>query len=125
MNVKLTIAERYAVNGILPVKHEFGMLKHLRVLREALELTDAEKKEFGFKMVEDAEGHPTGAANWDSEHAETEREIPFGDTVFELTVKTLKKLSEDKELHTGQMTLYEKFVEPGPPAEDVAGDAVM
>lgn len=118
--MKLTIHERITLSSILPVKSDFSTVRYLRTLLEALGLTEEEKKKFGYQELTDNEGNPTGAVKWNSEHAKTECGIDFGETMFNLTKETLKKLSDTKELHIGHVSLYEKFVDPGPPLEGVA-----
>lgn len=47
MKTKLTLSERFAILGILPVEDNFATLKIMRKLREQLSLTEVEIKEYG------------------------------------------------------------------------------
>lgn len=107
--MRLTLHERYALSGLLPVQGNFLTMKRLRELREALGATEAEKKEFAI-IEED------GRIGWDAAHNQTEREIEIGESMTDLTATTLKKLDDEGKLGVAHVSLFEKFVEKVQPS---------
>jgi len=112
----LTIPERYAVNSVLPEAGNFGTLKTMRKLREALEPTENESKEFGIRF----ETNPTtgqSQVRWDPEKmvdAEgklREAEIDINKKATGIIVEALEKRDATKKLTAQQYSIYEKFVE--------------
>lgn len=61
MKANLTIADRFAILGILPAEGNFATAKLVRELREQLSLTEAEIKEYG--VVQVSEGHAEAIKN--------------------------------------------------------------
>jgi len=107
----LTIPERYAVNSVLPEAGNFGTLKTMRKLREALEPTEKEVAEFGIV----AEGNQI---RWDPEKMTDaegklrEVEIEIGKKATTIIEEALEKLDATKKLTPQQFSIYEKFIEP-------------
>lgn len=118
--MQLTLAERYAMIGVLPVQGNFLTLKRLRELREALGLTEKEKEEFSVKEVLDADGTPTGALTWPPAVSKIEREIEVCPSMNAVIVRTLTELNKNEKLHVSQERLYEKFVEKAAESESNA-----
>ena len=100
--MKLNIAERFMVLGMLPKESNFTTLKIVRQLQESLSLTEAEFKEFDIKQ----EGQQI---KWNNKGIE-EREIDIGEKATDIIVEALKKLNDNNKLTSQHFSLYEKFI---------------
>lgn len=114
MEFTLTIRERYTLMDLLPTKGNSSQLTRCQELRDALVSTDDEKKDFGLKDLKDQDGYPTGAVRLPPESGKTGRKIPVGQHVFDTIVVIFKKLNDSSTLDAQQLSLYQKFVDPGP-----------
>jgi hypothetical protein len=102
--VKLTVAERFAVLGVLPEQGDFLTLKVLRQLREALSFDEDEMKFYSFEEEGDR-------LYWDESKSEDTKDFEFGDKQTELIVNALKKLDTQKQLTEEHFSIYTKFVQ--------------
>jgi hypothetical protein len=101
MKANLTIADRFAILGILPAEGSFATLKLVRKLREQLSLTEAEMKGYNVKQIGDQ-------ITWTK--GDTTTEMEFGDFDTEMIQKALKKLNEEEKLEERHYAIYEQFV---------------
>lgn len=107
----LTIPERYAVNSVLPEAGNFGMLKTMRELREALEPSEKECAEFGIVFGENqVRWDPEKMLDADGKLRETEIEI--GKKATKIIEEALEKLNSTRKLTAQQFSIYEKFIQP-------------
>ena len=127
----LTVAERFALAGLLPPQGDILTLKDLRQLKEELAISEEDRKEVQFfnefKCPQcEAIGvfaapvkcgkcdvwlmatGQVGCSNW-----EFEKDVPIPDCLKEIITATLKKMNDDKKLEEKHITLYAKFVEEG------------
>ena len=103
--MKLSIAERVALLGVLPAEGNFVTLKIVRQLRESLSFSEEELKGWGIKL-------DGSRMTWNEEGVKSgERDISIGERATDLIVDGLKKLDETKKLTEQHFTLYEKFVD--------------
>jgi hypothetical protein len=96
----LGVRERIELFLILPSKGSYGTLKALREFQEALELTEAEKVQFGVTIDD-------GRVTW--KHS-ADVEIPVAEELLALIAKALEGLDSNSQLPATCMSLYEKFV---------------
>ena len=102
MKAKLTLSDRFALLGILPVEGSFATLKIVRKLREQMSLTEAEIKEH--KVVQQGD-----QITWNNGEKTTEME--FGEFAENMIKNQLKKMNETNKLEDRHFVIYEKFVE--------------
>jgi hypothetical protein len=104
--VKLDMANRFKLLGILPKEGDYLTLKILRELRESLIPSEEEKKQIGLVEL------PNGLVQWDlqKEKAVGSKTINIGEILEGLVIKTLKDLDSRKKLADIQMELYEIFL---------------
>jgi hypothetical protein len=100
--MKLSILERLTLFHTLPREGDFTTLKALRVLREALTLSEEEKTAFHFVVDK------SGIANWDDNAPEAD--IHINEVLTEAIKKVLVELNTQKKLTDNQVSIYEKFV---------------
>lgn len=100
--MKLSVAERFVLLGVLPAEGNFVTLKIVRQLREALSFDEDEAKVLGLKQ--DGE-----RVTWNPD-VEQEKEIPIGEKATDIVVAAIKKLDDEKKLTDQHYTLYEKFM---------------
>lgn len=102
MKVNLTIADRFAILGILPAEGNFATLKIVRKLREQLSLTQTEIKEQKVEQVDDQIIWANGAKT---------AEMEFGNFDTEMIQEALKMLNNNRKLEERHFSIYEQFVE--------------
>ena len=103
--MELTPLERMALLSILPKEGDFLTLKRLRELKESLVFTD---EEIFDKQVVQVEG---GGIQWsDMPDCNQPAEIPIGEIMNDLIVKTLKQLDSQRKLTEQTVGIYERFV---------------
>lgn len=105
--MKLTVAERISLAGLLPNQASYLVLQRIDVCKKSLQLTDEELKQLDVKEIAgDKEGEIK--VSWNDPNYEKEIEIP--ETVMDILYKTLKELDGKNQLHADFMTLYKKIV---------------
>lgn len=100
--MELSVAERFAILSILPVRGDYITLKVLEQLRMGLSFTEEELKNYG--IVEDKENK---RVDWKIDET---NDIPVGEVATGLIVKSLKEIENRKELPLNLMAIYEKFI---------------
>ncbi len=103
--MKLTVEERIIAFEILPKEGDFLTLQALRELREALSLTEEEKKRFGVEIQLQDNG--TMDCSWENNG---EVDIPLNEMKLELIRLPLREKDGQKQLTDSMVSLYEKFV---------------
>ena len=107
--MKLTIAERFGLLGILPIKGNILTMKLVQGLSDLFGFDDAEQAECGLKQEDD---------RWTWKPETPAKDIEIGDVSRQVIVDALKGLSEQNALTLAQVPLYDKFVNaPKPPEE--------
>jgi len=109
MKMKLKLAERFVLLGLLPKEGNFATLKVVRQLKESLSLTEDEIKHYEVKQVAKENGDVQ--LTWNTEKAKTDKEFEFGEFSVDMLKAKLRKLEEDSKLEEKHFTVYEKFVE--------------
>ena len=112
----ITAFERSKLIPLLPTKEHYDTLLRLKTIREELEWTEDEWKTM-FKQAgekyKDARGYelevPEGQVVFEFGLI-ADKEIDFGEVVFDLLAKILKGLEEKGDLENELISLYEKFV---------------
>ena len=99
--MKLTVAERIALLGMLPEQGGFATMKALTELRGNLFPTEAEVKKFGIEQTDER-------VSWKDNG---EAEIEVSPVMKAMIVSQLTKLDGDEKLTANHLSLYEKFVE--------------
>ena len=102
MKIKLTLGDRFAILGMLPVEGNFATLRIVRKLREQLSLTEAEIKEYKVLQKDDQ-------ITWAKGNKTTE--MKFGELAEEMIREKLKKMNEANKLEDKHFMLYGQFVE--------------
>lgn len=110
--MKLKIAERFALLGVLPQQGNVITLRIIRELQSRLSLTEEEIKHY------DVQNHanPDGSAriNWNPELSEEETDITIGEAATGVIKEQLTRLNAQNQLHVTMLPLYEKFIEDDP-----------
>ena len=137
--MKLNIAERITLLGILPKEGDFTTLKILRELQENIGLSEEDHKENNIRKIAifDKDGQASGSSIrwgiWSEEEIkeaskakaklmEKENirltknppkpvEIKFGDKALDIVKDALIELDKNKKLTAEHITLYERFVQ--------------
>ena len=102
MKIKLGVAERMNLVGILPAEGNFATQKVVRDLRDRVGFTQKELGVIGYKVEDDR-------VLWDAEKAK-EKEYDFGKYEVEVIVEALQQFDKDEKLTAQQLPLYEKFI---------------
>ena len=107
--MKLTIAERFALLGVLPDRGNAATLRILMDLRMQLALTEAEFEHFEVKN----NTLPDGRVNvtWNPKFSSETKDVKIGKTARGVIVQQLKQLNDRNQLHISMLPIYEKFVE--------------
>lgn len=100
--MKLNVAERLNLLGILPAQGDFVTLKIVRKLREALTFDEAELAVLNVKQDGDR-------VTWNPE-ADSNKDVEIGEKATDIVVASLKKLNDEKKLTNQHYSLYEKFI---------------
>lgn len=100
--MRLTVAERIVLLGILPREGNYLTLKIVRKLRESLSFTEEEHQKYRLRQEE-------GRILWDVA-VEQEAEVPIGEKASDIVVEALKRLDKEGKLTDQDFTLYEKFI---------------
>ena len=99
--MKLDVAERIRLLGILPEKGNLLTLKIVRELRDDLSFSEKEHKDFNILTKMDR-------ITWSD--AAKKKAVKIGDQAKELVEKTLKELDEKEELTLADIDLWDKFI---------------
>jgi len=112
----ITAFERNKLLPLLPTKNNYDTLLRLKTVREQLEWTESEWKTMvkqAGEKYKDNRGYeievPAGQVVFEFGLI-VDKEIDFGEVVFDLLSKILKKLEEKGDLENDLISLYEKFV---------------
>jgi len=100
--MELSVAERFAILSILPVRGDYTTLKVLEQLRMGLAFTEKELKDY--EIVTDSENQ---RVDWKND---TVNDIPVGEVATGLIISSLKELEMRKELPVNLIDVYEKFI---------------
>ena len=98
--MKLSLAERFAIQKSLPKEGSFTTLKILNSLRMSLAPSEEEIKEYNIREED-------GRIYWTELE---EKEIEIGEKATDLIVEALKTLDKSNKLTNEHFTIYEKFV---------------
>lgn len=98
--MKLSVLERVVLFNLLPREGNFATLRAVRQLREAISLTDEERKAFGVRVDGDT-------ITWERSEP---KEIGISESDGELIVQRLKALDAAEKLTEQHYELYERFV---------------
>lgn len=137
--MKLSVLERLLLLSLLPKEGSFTNLKLVRLAREQLSFNEAENKLLQFQQVGEqatwkdtvivhkdtgkvVEGGPLEIDEmvkqnpnaYENKPVVEPKEIKIGELVTEIIKKSLKELNEKEQLNEQHISLYEKFVDPGP-----------
>ena len=104
--MKLSVAERGLLTGLLPKEGNFDTLKVLHELKMNLGFSDEERQEIIFENYE----IPTGGmgTRWQNNIV---ADIPITKSGMRIIEDTLIDLDKKKKLPDEAFTLYEKFIE--------------
>jgi hypothetical protein len=102
MIVKLTIAERFALIGILPKEGHFIVMKRVDELVKKLNLTDPEIKKCGVTFTD-------GSIKWNDTNYSADFEL--GELIEEEIKKILKEMDEEEKITSNIISIYSKFIE--------------
>jgi len=109
IGVKLNIAERIALMGILPSESNVVTLRIVRDLQRDLSFTEEELKKWKIKNRIQPDGRTL--FTWDIDFANETKDISIGEVAKGIIVEQLKRLSSENRLRLEVLDLYEKFVE--------------
>ena len=103
--MKLGLAERFFLIGILPTEDDYATLRMSWLLKMSLSPTAEEYKEF------EIEQHPeSGMITWNDAGKAYIRDIPMNDPQTTLVRQILVDLDKKKKLNISSFSLFEKFV---------------
>lgn len=107
--MKLNIAERFALLGVLPQQGNVTTLRIIRELQSRLSFTEEELKHYNIQN----QSNPDGSARvtWNPELSEEETDIAIGEAATGVIKERLIRLNAQNQLHFSMLPLYEKFVE--------------
>ena len=101
--MKLTIAERFALLGLLPKENNVLIMRRVQDLSKKLSLTNSEIRKCAVTAL------PDGKISWkDTEYT---IDIDLGEIMEEEIKKMLKEKDEQKKITADLITLYDKVVE--------------
>lgn len=107
--MKLNIAERIALLGVLPQQGNAITLRIVRELQTRLSFTEEELKHYNIENHQLPDGRAT--ITWNPELSQKETDIPIGEAATGVIKAQLTKLNAQNQLHVTMLPLYEKFVE--------------
>ena len=100
--MELTIKERVSILGLLPTEGNIVTLKTVKKLRESLNFSESEVKEYN--IVSDG-----SRVTWSNEKQPAIIEI---ETAAQEIIKgVLRELNNSNKLHEDYITVYEKFID--------------
>jgi len=107
--MKLKIAERFALLGVLPQQGNVITLRIIRELQSRLSLTEEEIKHYNIQN----HANPDGSARvtWTPELSAEVKDVAIGEAATGVIKEQLTKLNAQNQLHVTMLPLYEKFVE--------------
>lgn len=98
--MELEIAERLALQSILPQKDNVINLINRKSVLEKAGLTEEDLERYGFKTL------PNGGASWTSEE---KIEVEFSESELEYLKGVINTLDQKKELHFESLSLAQKI----------------
>ena len=101
--MKLSIAERINVLGVLPAEGNIITLRIVNELRDNLSFREKEIADSQITQTED------GRITWDPTAAK-DKDVQIGDAARDVIKAALKKLDEDKKLTPALVPIWDKFV---------------
>lgn len=107
--MKLKIAERFALLGVLPQQGNVITLRIIRDLQSRLSLTEEEIKHFNVQNHVNPDG--SARITWNPELSEEETDVPIGEAATGVIKENLTRLNAQNQLHVTMLPLYEKFIE--------------
>ena len=108
MNLKFTILERIHLLGLLPQQGDYELLDETRNIRKILSFNEEETRKFDIEV--EHVGDQT-KVTFNKEVAEDYiSDIKLSPRLSSYFTDVLETLSNEKKLHEGLMSLYEKFV---------------
>lgn len=99
--MKLSVAERLTILGVLPQKGKYDTLIHAKAIREAVAISSDEAEAIELEAKE-------GGLTWDGEKAE-EKDIEFNAKQAGIIADALDEMNEKGELTAQHISCYEKF----------------
>lgn len=107
--MKLNIAERIALMGVLPQQGSAVTLRIIRDLQGELSFTEEEIEHYGIENHQLPDGRTT--ITWNPELIDETKDIKIGKAAKATVTKALMKLDAQSQLHVSMLPIYEKFVE--------------
>lgn len=101
--MELSVGERLVLMMVLPPNGDLVTMKIVQKLRGDLGFDEGEIERFGIRNEE-------GQVLWDGDKAEA-KDIEIGPKAMEVVVRSLRELSEKKQLTLQHLPLCEKFME--------------
>lgn len=107
--MKLNIAERLALLGVLPQQGNAITLRVIRELQNQLSFTEAEMEHYNVKNQQ----LPDGRVNvtWNPELIDETKDIKIGKVAKKTIIEQLERLNSTKQLHISMLPIYDKFIE--------------
>lgn len=99
--MKLDVAERIRLLGILPKEGNLLTIKIVRTLREELSFSEAEHKDLGIEIKQNQ-------ITWKDDTAE--KDVEIGYQAEHLIIARLREMDKANELTLPDIDLWEKFV---------------
>ena len=109
LEMKLNIAERFALLGVLPQQGNVITLRIIRELQSRLSLTEEEIKHYNVQNHVNPDG--SARVTWTPELSKEEKDISIGNAATDVIKGQLIRLNSQNQLHVSMLPLYEKFVE--------------
>lgn len=107
--MKLNIAERIALLGVLPQRGNVITLRIIRELQGRLSFTEEELEHYNIQNHTNPDGGTR--ITWNPELSEEEKDIAIGEAATGVIKEKLTRLNAQNQLHVTMLPLYEKFVE--------------
>jgi len=101
--MKLTVPERYVLQGVLPAESSFVTMRLVKNLRDALALEEDEIKRLGVVIKGDQ-------ITWNAEVDGEGTEIQVGELAGTIVRDALRQMDKSNKLTVQHLTLYEKFL---------------
>jgi GTP-sensing pleiotropic transcriptional regulator CodY len=100
--MKLDIRERILLMQLLPEKGSYILYRNMECLKKELSFSEEELESAGIKNVD-------GRVNWNPEK-DPLKDVEIGESMRDIIVNALKKLDEDGQIDSQNISLYEKFI---------------
>jgi len=105
MDIELSVAERFAVLGVLPEQGNIITIKLLREFKEEIAFKEEEVKELGLKIDEN------GQASWsiEAEKKAGKKKFAVADALADTIKKNLQMLDSRSQLKESHIPIWELF----------------